>query len=82
MFFTVFSCNVRRSPQQGPLARGKPRPGYSLLEVLAKLWGPAVVFGLGGKLPLLVTEVRADDIDLHKGPEALSLPLQLVGSHH
>lgn len=71
-----------RSPRQGPLARRKLRPGYLLLEALAKLRRPAVVLGLGGKLPLLVTQMRADDVDLHKGPEALCLPLQIVGSHH
>lgn len=58
------------------------RLGYLLLEALAKLWGPAVVLGLGGKLPLLVTQMRANDVDLHKWPEALCFPLQVVGSHH
>lgn len=58
------------------------RAGYLLLEALAKLWGPAVVLGLGGKLPLLVAEMWANDVDLHKWPEALGLPLQIVGGHH
>lgn len=64
------------------LAKGKPRAGHSLLEAFAKLWRPAVVLGLGGKFPLLVTEVRANDVDLHKGPEALRLPFQVISSHH
>lgn len=55
---------------------------YSLLKALIELRGPAVVLGLGGKFPLFVTEVRADDVDLDEGPEALSLPLQVVSSHH
>lgn len=55
---------------------------HLLLKALAELWGPAVVLGLGGKLPLLVAQMRANDVDLHKGPEALRLPLELVGSHH
>lgn len=75
-------CCGRRSPRQGPLARREIGPGYLLLEALAKLRGPAVILGLGGKLPLLVTQMRANDVDLHKWPEALRLPLQLVGSHH
>lgn len=30
---------------------------------------PAVVLGLGGILPLLVTEEGADDVDFNEGPE-------------
>lgn len=60
----------------------KQRRGYSLLEALAELGRPAVVLGLGGKFSLLVAEMRADDIDLHEGPEALRLPFQVVGRHH
>ena len=44
---------------------------------------PAVVLRLGGVLPLLVAEVRADDVDLHERPEySLCLPPQVIGSHH
>lgn len=58
------------------------RRGYSLLEALAELGRPAVVLGFGGKFSLLVTEMRANDINLHEGPEALCLPFQVVGRHH
>lgn len=68
--------------QHVPKTKGKSRPGYSLLEAFTELWRPAVVLGLGGKFPLLVTEMRADDVDFHEGPEALCLPFQVVSNHH
>lgn len=53
------------------------------MEGLCEFRGPAVVLGLGGELPLLVAEVRSDDVDLHEGSEyALSLPAQVIGCHH
>lgn len=56
---------------------------YSQRERFVVFWGPAVVLGLGGVLPLLVAQVGADDEDLHERTEdPLSLPTQVVGSHH
>lgn len=53
------------------------------LEGFAELGGPAVVLGFGGELPLLVTEVRANDVNLHEGPEnALCLPAKVIGCHN
>lgn len=53
------------------------------LEGFAELRGPAVVLGFGGELPLLVTEVRADDVNLHEGPEnTLRLPAKVIGCHN
>ena len=53
------------------------------LEGLDKFRGPAVVLRLGGKLPFLVTEMRANDVHFHEGPEyALGLPAQVIGCHH
>lgn len=56
---------------------------YSQSERFVVFGGPAVVLGLGGVLPLLVAEVGADNEDLHKRTKyPLSLPTQVVGSHH
>lgn len=52
----------------------RDRAGHSLLEAFVEFRRPAVVLGFGGKLPLFVTEVRADDEDFHEGPETLRLP--------
>lgn len=56
--------------------------GHSLLEALIELWRPAVVLGLGGKFPLLVTQVRANDVDFDERPEALCFPFQVISSDH
>lgn len=56
---------------------------YSQSEGFIVFGSPAVVLRLGGVLPLLVAEVRADDVDLNKWPEySLRLPPQVIGSHH
>lgn len=60
----------------------KKRTGHSLLEAFVEFRRPAVVLGFGGKLPLFVTEVRANDEDFHEGPEALCLPFQVISCHH
>lgn len=60
----------------------KKRTGHSLLETFVEFGRPAVVLGFGGKLPLFVTEVRANDENFHKGPEALCLPFQVISCHH
>lgn len=53
------------------------------MEGLVELGRPAVVLGFGLELAFLVTEVRPDHGDLHKGSEhAGSLPFQITGSHH
>lgn len=39
------------------------------MEGFIELRRPAVVLGLGLELPFLVTEVRTDHGDLHKGSE-------------
>lgn len=58
------------------------KPGHSLLEAFVEFRRPAVVLGFGGKLPLFVTEVRANDEEFHEGPEALGLPFQVIRGHH
>lgn len=53
------------------------------MERFVELGRPAVVFGLCLEFPFLVTEVRADHGDLHKGSEhARRLPLQVSGPHN
>lgn len=68
--------------QQKPNSRSS-RHYYSQSESFVVFGSPAVVLRLGGILPLLVAEVRANDVDLHKWPEyPLRLPPQVIGSHH
>ncbi len=56
---------------------------HSQSEGFIVFGGPAVVLGLGGVLPLLVAEVRPDDVDLDKRAEnSLRLPSQVIGCHH
>ena len=74
-FISVVDCTLL-------CQNGISATGYSLLEAFIEFRRPAVVLGLGGKFPLFVTEVRANDVDFHKGPEALCPPLQLISSHH
>lgn len=60
-----------------------PLASNSQLEALVVLGCPAVVFGFGGELAFLVTELRSNNVDLDEGAEdARSLPLEVVGSHH
>lgn len=48
---------------------------HSQCKGLVVFWSPAVVLGLGGVLSLLIAEMRANDVDLHEGPEnSRSLP--------
>lgn len=90
----VLTSPVSPCPQRAlvPVSPASPGPHitilvphrcHSQLEALVVFGGPAVVLGLGGKFPLLVTQVGADDVDLNEGPEdARRLPLQVIGSHH
>lgn len=56
---------------------------YSQVECLIELWRPVVALGLCGVFPLLVAEMRSNQVNLNKWPEhAGCLPLQVIGCHH
>lgn len=54
------------------------------MEGLVELGRPAVGLGLGCLLPLLVREVRSDQVGLHERTEHAGRddPLEVVGCHH
>lgn len=54
------------------------------MECLIKLGTPVVALGLGGELPLLLREVRTNEVDLDERTEhaALYHPLQVVRCYH
>lgn len=57
---------------------------YSQVEGLIELGAPVVALGLGSKLPLLVSEVRTDQVHLNERTEHATGndPLQVVCGYH
>jgi len=56
---------------------------YSLLECFVVLWWPVVILGLGAEFALLVGQLWADGVDLHKRPEhGVGLPDEVVHFQH
>lgn len=54
------------------------------MESLVELGTPVVALGLGGKLPLLVCEVRPNEIHFYEWTEHAAgyHPLEVVGGYH
>lgn len=58
-------------------------PRHSQVEGLVVFGSPVVALGLGGELPLLVTQMRSNHSGLHEGSEhAGRLPLEIIRGHH